>query len=65
MAGAGADLAADQDVPLQEDLRHPDPRPREPPQARRGRHRVDEALARAAAPQMGQLPIREGRWTFC
>ena len=33
MAGAGANLAADQDVPLQEDLRRPDPRPGQSPQA--------------------------------
>ena len=33
MAGAGTDLAADQDVPLQEDLCGPDSGPCQPPQA--------------------------------
>ena len=60
MAGAGAGVAAHQDVPLQADHRGQHAGPRQPPPTRGGCQRTDETLSRAAASQMDKLPIGEG-----
>ena len=60
VAGAGADMAADQDVPLQADHHQPGAGAGQPPAARGDARGPHEDVARGDSAEMGQPPAREG-----
>ena len=60
MADTGSCVAADQDVPVQADQHQQCAGPDQLADGWRGHSRPDEAVTRAAAPQMGQLSTRQG-----